>query len=253
MPIHPVRFQLSLDQSSLDDALELASVGVEAGVHVLEAGTILLLAEGARRVIPTLRSRFPDHPVVADMKCTDGVEFEFALAFDLGAEAATVMSSASDASIRAAVRAAEAHPGTRVMVDTMGCAGPWGRDIQGQVYAAARARDLGADVAVVHLGYDERLADRSMVEDDLLLKWAEAVAAAQLGIGIQVVGGLTMAQAAVLPKFGIREVVISMNLGAAHIENSRYDEITAFSLDLQRPDMRSRTVAQVQRFIASVE
>ena len=37
-----------------------------------------------------------------------------------------------------------------------------------------------------------------MVENNLLLKWAEAVAKRDLGIPIQVVGGLTMAQAAQL-------------------------------------------------------
>ena len=42
--------QISLDLTSLDEALETAAIAVEAGVDWLEAGTPLLLAEGLRAV-----------------------------------------------------------------------------------------------------------------------------------------------------------------------------------------------------------
>lgn len=42
--------QLSLDLTSIDEALDTAAAGVEAGVDWLEAGTPLLLAEGLRAV-----------------------------------------------------------------------------------------------------------------------------------------------------------------------------------------------------------
>src|SRR2546422_9150271 len=80
-----ITFQLSLDQKSLDEAIELAKLGVAAGVQVLEAGTVLILNEGARNVLPRLKELFPAHPLVADVKCTDGVGPEFGLMFDLGA------------------------------------------------------------------------------------------------------------------------------------------------------------------------
>ena len=67
---HPI-VQLSLDLTSLDEALETAAVGVAAGVDWLEAGTPLLLAEGLHAV-EGLRKRFPDHPIVADLKTMDG-------------------------------------------------------------------------------------------------------------------------------------------------------------------------------------
>ena len=63
---HPI-VQLSLDLTSIDEALETAAVGVEAGVDWLEAGTPLLLAAGLRAV-EKLRARFPDRPIVADLK-----------------------------------------------------------------------------------------------------------------------------------------------------------------------------------------
>ena len=63
--------QLSLDLVSLDEAIETASIGVAAGVDWLEAGTPLLLAEGLRAV-EALRARFPERPIVADVKTMDG-------------------------------------------------------------------------------------------------------------------------------------------------------------------------------------
>ena len=63
--------QVSLDLTSIEEALDTAAIAVEAGVDWLEAGTPLLLAEGLRAV-EKLHERFPDHPVVAD--CTAGRE-----------------------------------------------------------------------------------------------------------------------------------------------------------------------------------
>ncbi len=245
-------FQLSLDHQDLDAAIEMARLGVAAGVNVIEAGTILILSEGAKRVIPRLRDLFPAHPIVADVKCTDGVGHEVGLMFRLGASKATVMASASDASIRSAVLAAANYPGCQVMVDTMGFGGPEGTDVGGQVGAAKRARDLGAHYVVLHLGYDERTADTRMVDDNVLLRWAEAVANQNLGVPLQVVGGLTMAQAKELPKFGIYEMVISMNLGSRPVRHLGYDQITAFSVDLQNPSDRLQVTDRIRQFIDEV-
>lgn len=247
-----ITFQLSLDRKTLDEAVAMAELGVAAGVQVIEAGTILILSEGGRRVVPRLKELFPRHPIVADVKCTDGVGHEVALMFDLGASAATVMASASDASIRMAVREAEARSGCEVMVDTMGFGGPDGLDISGQVDAAKRARDLGAHYAVLHLGYDERTADPRMVDNNVLLRWAEAVANQNLGIKIQVVGGLTLAQAKQLPAIGITEIVLSMNLGSSPATGSEYDKLSAFTVDLGDVSDRSRVTEQIRNFIHEV-
>jgi 3-hexulose-6-phosphate synthase/6-phospho-3-hexuloisomerase len=251
-PRDDITFQLSLDVKDLEDAVELARLGADAGVQVIEAGTILILSEGAKRVLPRLRELFPLHPIVADMKCTDGAAPEVGLMFRLGASKVTVMAAASDATIRFAVQEAANHAGCAVMVDTMGCGGPERRDTEGQIAAARRARDLGAHYVVLHLGYDERTANRQMVEDHVLLKWAEAVAKQNLGIPIQVVGGLTMAQAKALPQFGINEIVISMNLGSRPVGDMQYDKITAFSVDLHDPFDRQRVTDRIRQFIDEV-
>lgn len=246
-------FQISLDQPNLEQALALAEIAVEAGVQAVEAGTGLIMTEGARHVLPQLRERYPGKRVVADIKCTDGGAFEAGQMFDLGADAVTVMASASDATISLAVREAAGRPGRLVMVDTMGAGGPDGMDLGGHVAAARRARDLGAHYVVVHLGYDERGARPIMVEENLLLRWAGAVVAADLGIAVQVVGGLTLAQATLLPRMGIRDVVISMNLGIAAAGESGYDKLTGFTVDLENSEGRAAAREQIRRFIEEVD
>jgi hypothetical protein len=138
------------------------------------------------------------------------------------------------------------------MVDTMGAGGPDGDDIEGQVRAARRARDLGAQYVVLHLGFDERTANRRMVDNDLLLRWAEAVAKQELGIRVQVVGGLTLAQAMELPKLGIFEIVISMNLGSSQLTDTDYDKLTGFAVDLEDPADRRRVRNRIAEFIDGV-
>jgi 3-keto-L-gulonate-6-phosphate decarboxylase len=249
----PVIFQISLDQPDLSQAIALGEIAVGAGVQVVEAGTGLIMVEGARHVLPRLKERFPAQRLVADIKCTDGGGFESAQMFDLGADAITVMASASDATIALTVREAAKRPGKMVMVDTMGAGGPDGTDIGGHVTAARRALDLGAHYVVVHLGYDERGSRPAMVDDNLLLRWAGAVVAADLGIAVQVVGGLTLAQAKLLPRMGIRDVVISMNLGSRPIGEQRYDQLTGFTVNLDDLIDRAAVGEQLVRFIQEVE
>src|SRR5205814_466532 len=102
MLLDPLKFpivQLSLDLISLDEALETASIGVAAGVDWLEAGTPLLLAEGLRAV-EALRARFPEHPIVADLKTMDGGYLEAEMMAKAGADLVVVMGRAHEATIR---------------------------------------------------------------------------------------------------------------------------------------------------------
>ena len=96
--------QLSLDLTSIDEALETAAVAVAAGVDWLEAGTPLLLAEGLHAV-ERLRARFPDHPIVADLKTMDGGYLEAEMMAKAGANLVVVMGRAHEATIRRVVDA----------------------------------------------------------------------------------------------------------------------------------------------------
>src|SRR5213076_2328099 len=109
--------QISLDVTSLDEALDTAAIGVSAGVDWLEAGTPLLLAEGLRAV-EALRARFPDHPIVADLKTMDGGYLEAEMMAKAGADLVVVMGRAHEATIRRVVDAGRDF-GIKVMGDNL--------------------------------------------------------------------------------------------------------------------------------------
>ncbi len=189
--------QISLDLTSIDEALAVADVAVRAGVHWLEAGTPLVLAEGTR-AIRALHSRFPDHPIVADLKIMDGGALETDMAAEAGASFVVVMSRATDATIRAVVRAARGH-GIQVMADVLGCG-----DYRAE---ARRMTDLGADIVLAHLGFDERAEAPERSVFDFL---PDVVAGTSLPV--QAVGGIRLEDLSRLPGLGAPLIVVGAPL-----------------------------------------
>ena len=189
--------QVSLDLTTIDEALEVAQVAVEAGVHWLEAGTPLVLAEGVH-AIRALHERFPAHPIVADLKIMDGGGLETALAAQAGASFVVVMSQAHDATVRAVVKAAAEH-GVRVMGDVLAC--------EDYAAEAARMESLGVDAVIAHLGFDERGEDPSLSVFDFL---GDVVGATRLPV--QAVGGIRLDDLPRLPGLGAPLVVVGAPL-----------------------------------------
>src|SRR5215217_1775421 len=144
--------QLSLDLTSIEEALHVAEIGVRAGVDWLEAGTPLILAEGLHGV-RALRERFPGKPIVADLKTMDGGYLEVEMMARAGASMVVVMGVAHPATIRAVVRAAHDY-GIKVMGDIM--AAP------DKVACAQMLEANGGDYIIVHTGFDERHEDPSL-------------------------------------------------------------------------------------------
>jgi len=102
------RVQLSLDLQTLADALPTAEVGVRAGVDWLEAGTPLILGEGLHAV-EALHERFPNHPIIADLKTMDAGYLEAEMMFKAGATFVVVMGVAHERTVREAIRAAQSR------------------------------------------------------------------------------------------------------------------------------------------------
>src|SRR5439155_24629711 len=100
------KVQVSLDVTSIEEALKLAHQAMEAGVDWLEAGTPLILAEGLHGV-RALRREFPEVPIVADLKTMDGGYLEAEMMARAGASMVVVMGRAHAATIKAVVRAAK--------------------------------------------------------------------------------------------------------------------------------------------------
>ena len=87
--------QISLDITNIPEALETARMAVRAGVDWLEAGTTLILGEGLHAV-RALHERFPDHPVIADLKTMDAGYLEAEMMFRAGATFVVVMAVAHE-------------------------------------------------------------------------------------------------------------------------------------------------------------
>jgi 3-hexulose-6-phosphate synthase len=189
--------QISLDITSLDEALETAAVAVDAGVDWLEAGTPLILAEGARAV-RALRERFPEHPIGADLQIMDGGFLEAKLMAEAGANLVVVMGRAHEATIRRVVDAGRQY-GMKVMGDNL--AAP------DRVACARWMEGLGVDFIVHHIGYDERRMVKGLSPMDELDDVVRAVS-----IPVQAVGGLTIRQAIECPSRGAPLVVLGAPL-----------------------------------------
>ncbi len=87
--------QLSLDLIELDEAIRTADIAIRAGVDWLEVGTPLIIAEGMRGV-RELRARYPEIPIVADLKTMDGGWLEAELMAKAGATHVVVMGQAHE-------------------------------------------------------------------------------------------------------------------------------------------------------------
>ena len=197
--------QISLDLTSIEEALDHARKAVRAGVDWLEAGTPLILAEGLRAV-QALRREFSRHPIVADLKTMDGGYLEAEMMAKAGATHVVVMARAHPATIKNVVKAARDH-GIQVMGDDLAC--------EDKPAAARAMEDLGVDYIVHHVGYDERrdaavVAARGGRAPGPLDELRDVVQAVK--IPVQAVGGLSVDEVLQLPKYGVYHLVLGAPL-----------------------------------------
>jgi 3-hexulose-6-phosphate synthase/6-phospho-3-hexuloisomerase len=193
---HPI-VQLSLDLTRVEEAIDTAAVAVEAGVDWLEAGTPLLLAEGLHAV-EKLHARFPQHPIVADLKTMDGGYLEAEMMAKAGASFVVVMGRAHEATIRRVIDAGRDFD-IRVMGDNLAA--------DDRVESAKWMAGLGVDVIVHHIGFDERRMVRGLSPLDELDDVIRAVP-----VPVQAVGGLSIEQAIECARRGAPFVVVGAPL-----------------------------------------
>ena len=190
--------QISLDVTSIPEAVEMAEMAVRAGVDWIEAGTPLVIAEGMHGV-RALRERFPDKPLVADLKTMDGGGLEVEIMARAGATHVVVMGQAEPETVELVVRAGR-ELGVEVMGDNLGMPDP--------VAGARLLEEMGCDYVIHHIGYDYRTLrqERGQSFETPLDRLREVAAA--VDIPVQAVGGLDLEQAAQAPAWGAPIVVI---------------------------------------------
>src|SRR5215467_10691193 len=97
--------------------------------------------------IRALRKRFPETPIVADLKTMDGGYLEAELMAKAGATHVVVMARAHEETLRCVVKAGHDF-GVEVMGDNLGC--------PDMVAGARMLEDFGCDFVIHHIGFDER-------------------------------------------------------------------------------------------------
>ena len=209
--------QVSLDLTDINEALVMAHTAMRAGVDWLEAGTPFILAEGLHGV-KALRKEFPDTPIVADLKTMDGGYLEAEMMAKAGATHVVVMARSHPETIKCVVQAGKDF-GAVVMGDNLGC--------PDMIRGAQELEELGCDMVIHHIGYDERrgIAARGERAPNPLDQLREVVEA--VSVPVQAVGGLTLEQAIKTPEYGAPLVVIgaplaidadSFSRGAGNVE-----------------------------------
>ena len=109
--------QISLDLTSIPEAIDTAHLAIRSGIDWLEAGTPLIIAEGMNGV-RALRSEFPGVPIVADLKTMDGGWLEAQLMAAAGATHVVVMERAHPETVKMVVKAGRDF-GIKVMGDNL--------------------------------------------------------------------------------------------------------------------------------------
>lgn len=210
--------QVSLDLTDINEAMEMAHTAMRAGVDWLEAGTPFILAEGLHGV-KALRKEFPHTPIVADLKTMDGGYLEAEMMAKAGATHVVVMARAHAETIKCVVQAGRDF-GAVVMGDNLGC--------PDMVQGARELEELGCDMVIHHIGYDERrgIAAQGKRAPNPLDQLRDVVDA--VSVPVQAVGGLTLEQAIKSPEYGAPLVVIgaplaidadSFSRGAGNVED----------------------------------
>jgi 3-hexulose-6-phosphate synthase/6-phospho-3-hexuloisomerase len=149
MELTPPVIQIALDFPTIEEAISVGGIGIEAGLDWLEVGTPLIVSQGVN-TIGQLKRAYPDYPVLADYKTMDSGGKNVLLTHQQGGQVMTVCGNAPDETILAAV-AASRQTGVWVVVDLIGVKEP-----------AARARQCeqwGVNMVYLHYGADQRRAD----------------------------------------------------------------------------------------------
>lgn len=183
--------QLALDFVDLPRALQVAEEAVAGGADWLEAGTPLIKSEGLQAV-RELKARWPDRPIVADMKTMDAGRAEVEYAAKAGARVVGVLGAASDATIRECIEAAHNY-GTEIVVDMIQVPDP--------VERAKAVEEMGASYIGIHVAIDEQMRGRTPF--DLLQEVTKAVS-----LPIAVAGGINSETAPLAVQAGASIVVV---------------------------------------------
>ncbi len=190
--------QVALDYIEIERALRLAHEAVAGGADWIEAGTPLIKSEGFEAV-RKLRSAFPHHVIIADLKTMDAGRIEFEAAANAGATIAVVLAAASDATISQCVEVGYKY-GLKTYCDTINIPD---EQFSKRVMEISR---LGVDFIGVHMPIDDQMRGQ-----DPLARLKAARSATDLPLAVA--GGVTSETAPDMIRAGASIIIVG---GALH-------------------------------------
>ena len=166
--------QVALDTLDIPATLKAAKA-LARDVDVLEVGTILCYAEGAK-VVSMLRAMYPDQTIVTDLKAADAGATVAEIVFSQGTTWMTVICCAPYATMEAALKVAKQYGG----------------DVQVELYGdwtfeqAEKWLEIGLTQVIYHRGRDAAFAGQKWGQADL----DKIKKLSDMGFGVSVTGGL---------------------------------------------------------------
>ncbi len=183
--------QVALDILELKRALQIAQESVDGGADWIEVGTPLIKSEGML-AIRSIRDRFPDSVIVADMKVADTGTLEVEMAAKAGADIVCILADADDSVVAESVRAARLY-GIRIMADLI--------NVKDPVVRATELEKMGVDIICAHVGIDQQMMGKNSV------KLLESMVN-QVHIPLAVAGGIDAAGAGDAVRFGADIIIV---------------------------------------------
>lgn len=167
------QLQIALDVRSIEKALEIVKCNnLVDEVDIIEAGTVLLAAEGVSAV-HSLRKAYPFKMLVADFKIADAVKTIGSMLFDAGANLITVIAAADVKTMEIARKLAQ-EKNQHIQIELYGL---WDDDLAQKWFAT------GIDHIIYHHSRD---ASREWDESDL----TQIKMLKEIGFNVSVTGGL---------------------------------------------------------------
>lgn len=189
---------------------------MEGGADWIEAGTPLIKSEGMNAV-RRLKTAFPHHVILADMKTMDTGALEIEMAAKAGADIIIILGSADNSTIKDAIRAARKY-GVKLMADLISTHDP--------VRRAAELAEIGIDYINIHAGIDQQM----MGEDPLKI-----LKDIKINVPVAVAGGIDAAGAANAVLSGADIVIVGGNIVRS---SSVMEAARAIRQSLDAPEIR---------------
>ncbi|MFT4106702.1 MAG: 3-hexulose-6-phosphate synthase [Lacrimispora sp.] len=203
-----MKLQLALDDISLENAVKLVEE-VHDYIDIIEIGTPMIIEYGMTPV-RTMKEKFPQKEVLADLKIMDAGYYEAEEALKAGADYITVLGVTDNLTVQGSVDAAREYKG-KAVVDMI-CVS----DLESRI---KKMEELGADFVSVHIGVDQQAAGRTPLDDLKIMK--NTVRKAK----ISVAGGISVKTLPAYQEYGPDVIIVGSGITHASDPKAAAEEI----------------------------